>query len=274
MPYLKIIRPFNCFFVALCVLFGALFNSEQANLTAIIASALSAAFIAAGGYVINDYFDLQIDLINKPDRVLPSGKMTSRSAFFYAVSLFALGLIISIFTQNIYCLMIAFLNSLVLYLYASKFKKSCCLGNLLVAYAAASCFIYGGFANANLTNSLVIASFAFLYTLMREFVKDAEDIEGDQKIGARTLAVIAGRRAIIFISLLPALLLIILIQVYFLKQLLSHFSLLALNGLVTMPLIGFFFYLYRKTDKSSFARISSFFKIDMLVLLIIIWIGK
>ena len=274
MSFFKIIRPFNCFFVALSVLFGAFFGSQQLNLPAIIAATVSALLIAAGGYVINDFFDLKIDLINKPDRILPAGKMTPKTAYIFAVMLFWFGILISVLTKEISCIAIAFLNSVVLFYYAKKFKQSCFTGNLLVAYAAASTFIYGGFSNANIRNSLIIASFAFLYTIIREFIKDGEDIEGDKTNGAKTLAILIGGKKITILSILPALTIIILIQFFFLNQQLSQTTFISLNIFVTIPLIGFFVYLFRKPGKNSFARISSLAKLDMLILLIIIWIGK
>jgi geranylgeranylglycerol-phosphate geranylgeranyltransferase len=274
MSFIKIIRPFNCLFVALSVLFGAYFSSLQSNSIAIIAAAISATLIAAGGYVINDFFDLRIDVINKPNRILPSGKMSPKTAYLFAVSLFWFGIIISFFTQDKYCIGIAFINSLVLFLYAKELKQSCLTGNLLVAYAAASTFIFGGFSNNNVKNSIVIASFAFCYTLIREFIKDGEDIEGDKINGAKTLAVIIGEKQITLISIIPALIIVGLIQYFFINQQLLQATFIMLNVFVTIPLIGFIIYLFRKPVKSSFAKISSLTKLNMFMLLIIIWIGK
>ena len=251
MSFFKIVRPFNCFFVALSVLFGAFFGSQQFNLLAIIAATVSASFIAAAGYVINDFFDLQIDMINKPDRILPAGKITPKTAYYFAVVLFWLGIFISILTQNIFCFIIALVNSLVLFYYAKKYKQSCFTGNLLVAYAAASTFVYGGISNANFKSSLIIASFAFLYTIIREFIKDGEDIEGDKINGAKTLAILVGKKKITLISILPALVIIFLIQFFFFNQQLSQMTFISLNIFVAIPLIGFFIYLFRKPGRSS-----------------------
>jgi len=274
MSFIKIIRPFNCLFVAVSVLFGAYFSSMQSNLSAIIAAVISASLIAAGGYVINDFFDLPIDMINKPERILPAGKMTPKTAYVYAVFLFWIGILVSVLTKNIYCIGLAFLNSLVLFQYAKKLKQSCLTGNILVAYAAASTFIFGGFSNDNIKNGLVIASFAFCYTLIREFIKDSEDIDGDKINGAKTLAVIIGKKNIIIISIIPAIIIIGLIQYYFFNQQLMKTTFIMLNVFVTIPLIGFFVYLFRKPVKSSFTKISSLTKLNMFMLLIIIWIGK
>ncbi len=273
MLFLKIIRPFNCLFVALTILFGAYYNSINNNFWIIIFAMVSATLIAGAGYVINDFFDLPIDIINKPHRVLPSGKISPKTAYIYAVLLFISGITLSFFTQNIYCVLIAILNSLILFFYAKSFKMSFLIGNILIAYTAASTFIYGGLSNNNFKNGLIVAIYAFLYTLIREFIKDSEDIEGDVKFGARTLAIKVGRKNITLISILP--ILCILIFNYFLLylELITLTTFLILNLLVSVPLILFTVYLLRKLNKYRFSRISLLMKINMLVLLIILWVG-
>ena len=74
MPFVRIIRPVNFIFVIITTLFGALYpNFYEVNRFMVFA-ALSAAFISAAGYVVNDYFDRNIDKINRPDRMIPSEK--------------------------------------------------------------------------------------------------------------------------------------------------------------------------------------------------------
>jgi len=272
MPFLKILRPFNCFFVALSVLFGAFYLNPNPNIVPIIFAAISASFIAAAGYVINDFFDLPIDQVNKPYRILPSGKITPKSAYMYSVFLFFAGIFFSYFTLSFWCVGLALFNSIALFYYAKFFKMSFLTGNLIVAYAAGSTFIFGGLSSGNLKNSLIIAFYAFLYTLIREFIKDAEDIEGDAEHGAKTLAVIAGRRNTAIVSIIPAI--IIVSFTFYIQSSISSLTFWMLHGLVTVPIIFFFIVLLNKLSKKKFSLTSTLMKIDMLVLLIILWIGK
>jgi len=274
MNYIKILRPFNCLFVAICVLFGIFFRNFTLQNYNVTFAILSATIIAGAGYVINDFFDLPIDSVNKPNRVLPSGKIKPGSAYLYAVFLFILGILFSFLTRNKYCIAIAIINSILLFLYAKTFKMNFLTGNIVVAYAAGSTFIFGGLSSNNFTNSLIIAIYAFLYTLMREFIKDAEDIEGDIKFNAKTLAIKLGRQKTIFTSILPiALIIFFTVYIYLLEMiLLSTFVLM--NIFVSIPLFFFIIFLSKKISKKKLSLISGWMKIDMLILLVILWFGK
>lgn len=273
MPFIKIIRPFNCLFVIISVLFGAYYQSSHNNIYPILFAALSAVLIAAAGYVINDFYDIPIDVINRPDRILPSGKITPKTAYLFSVMLFMFGITASFFTQNFYCVIIAIVNSILLFSYAKTLKMSFLIGNVLVAYTTASTFLFGGLCNENVKNSIIIVIFAFLYTFIREIIKDGEDIEGDIKLGAKTLAVKIGRKNIAFVSIFPALA-IILYSVFLRRGGMIDLTIFsALTVGVSLPLIVFIIYILRKSEIKRFANTSSLMKIDMLILLIILWVG-
>lgn len=273
MPFFKIIRPVNCLFVVLSVLFGAYYRASASNLIPVIFGAISASFIAAAGYVINDFFDIPIDIINRPDRILPSKKIAPKTAYLFSVMLFILGITVSYFTQNFYCVIMAFFNSLLLFIYAKTFKIRFLTGNILVAYITASTFLYGGLCNNNVRNSLIIVIFAFIYTFLREIIKDAEDIEGDLKLGATTLAVKIGRKNIARVSFIPVLAIFIYSIYLFSINLidLTIFSIFTLG--VSLPLTILIIYLLRKNEINRFTNASSLMKINMLMLLIILWVG-
>jgi geranylgeranylglycerol-phosphate geranylgeranyltransferase len=273
MPFLKIIRPFNCLFVILSVFFGAYYQSSISNLFPIIFAALSASLIAAAGYVINDFFDIPIDIINRPDRILPSGKITPKAAYIFSVILFIFGITASYFTQNLYCIIIAVANSILLFSYAKTFKLSFLTGNFLVAYTTASTFLFGGLCNDNVKNSMIIFIFAFLYTFIREIVKDGEDIEGDIKLGAKTLAVKIGRKNIAIVSSFPTLAIVIYSVFLFIKNIIGMKVFLTFTVGVSLPLTILIIYILRKSEKKRFANTSSLMKINMLMLLIILWVG-
>lgn len=153
----------------------------------------SVSLIAAGGYVINDYFDLPIDIINRPDRPLPRGLLTPQQAYMYAALLFVLGVCASAVTGSMVCVGMALLNTLLLFFYARNLKMSFLWGNLIVAWAAAATFLYGAAAAGSVSAVMGLSVYAFLFTLLREVIKDREDVPGDIKLGAKTLAVVGGR---------------------------------------------------------------------------------
>jgi len=150
-------------------------------------------FITAAGNVINDYFDAEIDAINRPARPIPSGTVQRNAALVYAICLFIAGIIISWFTTPL-CFDIALINSLILVAYAAWLKSTPFIGNVSVSYLSASIFLFGGaFAGySHLIDILPIAAITFLAMLSRELLKDAEDIEGDRAGGADTLPIRIG----------------------------------------------------------------------------------
>ncbi|MDP2797780.1 MAG: geranylgeranylglycerol-phosphate geranylgeranyltransferase [Methanoregula sp.] len=151
--------------------------------------------ITAAGNVINDYFDADIDRINRPERPIPSGIVSPMAARGFAVTLFLFSILAAIFTPLL-CLSITLINTLILVLYAAKLKSMPVVGNAAVAYLAASIFLFGGaFAGWHaLVLMLPLAAITFLATMVREILKDAEDVEGDAAGGADTLPIRIGIR--------------------------------------------------------------------------------
>ncbi len=275
MPYLKIVRPVNIIFVSITILFGGLFRNQTSFNLNILFAILSAASITAAGYVINDFFDLRIDLINRPDRMIPAGKISPKAAYLYSVFLFVIGIILSYLTANIICVAIAIFNSLLLFYYAKNLKRSLLIGNLIVSYSAASCFIFGGLAAGNTNNVIFIAVFAFLFTFIREIIKDAEDMEGDKNFRVRSLAIIAGKKAVLSLSATVVLLIFLLFIYLYSIDFLSTLSLGLGIVLITLPLLLILLYLKANIDsKQAFSKSSSLLKLEMFMLLIIVLIGN
>ena len=152
--------------------------------------------ITAAGNVINDYFDADIDRINRPERPIPSGIVSPMAARGFAVTLFLSGILVAIFTPPL-CIFIVVINTLILILYAAKLKSMPVVGNAAVAYLAASIFLFGGaFAGGDaLLLMIPLATITFLATMVREILKDSEDVEGDAEGGADTLPIRIGIRS-------------------------------------------------------------------------------
>ena len=158
--------------------------------------------ITAAGNVINDYFDADIDRINRPDRPIPSGTVSLMAARGFAVILFLTGIAVALFTPPL-CLALAAANAVILVLYAARLKSLPLAGNVTVAYLAASIFLFGGaFAGPDaLVRMIPLAVITFLATMAREILKDAEDVEGDAAGGADTLPIRLGIRSTTRIAL-------------------------------------------------------------------------
>lgn len=189
--FLEIIRPLNAIMAVVAVFIMAIISK---NFTTDILIACIVVFVIMGaGNTLNDYFDRKIDAINKPDRPIPSGRISPRTAVFYSIFLFALGIFLA-FAINRICGIIALLSSVLLILYAYKMKKICLIGNMTISFLSGLCFVFGGVVVGKLDVSYFLGFYAFLMTMAREIVKDMEDIKGDIVEGAATLAIIYGKK--------------------------------------------------------------------------------
>ncbi len=190
--FFRIMRPLNCVMAAVAVYISALISGAAA-FTAMPALpvflAMAVVFlICSGGMVVNDIFDIEIDKINKPERPLPSGKMSVKSAKIFSAALFASGIAISYFI-NLYAFAVAIIAALLLAVYAWKMKKAMLAGNMAVSLLVGFTFVYGGLLNMNLAVVVPLAALAFLSNMGREIYKTAEDALGDKEGGAQTIAV-------------------------------------------------------------------------------------
>ncbi len=188
--FITIIRPVNCTMMFVATFIGATIEFNNFEIISIIAGVV-AFLIGAGGNVVNDYFDIEIDKINAPKRPIASGKISKNVGLVYSIILFILGISFSLFLNYI-CIFITILNSSILILYAKTLKKKELIGNISVAYLMSSLFVFGGFAAGSINIVIFLGFCAFFAGVDREITKDIEDIEGDQKSLAKTLPIKRG----------------------------------------------------------------------------------
>ena len=185
---------------------------------------LATMLITAAGYAINDYFDLRTDRINKPRRIILGRKISRRSAILFH-SLFniialLLGAYMAFRVQYWPLVFVFLIVPTLLWLYSIRYKKKFLTGNIIVAvlagFVVAIVWVFEshalaaqGIRDVDFLNisyfSRVYALFAFLTTLLREIIKDIEDIKGDAKTGCKTIPVVAGvhstKRLLIFLTI-------------------------------------------------------------------------
>jgi geranylgeranylglycerol-phosphate geranylgeranyltransferase len=190
--FITITRPINSFVAGLAAIVAYLIDTGTVIPESLLLFFI-VALITAAGNVINDFFDAEIDAINRPDRPIPSGEVSRGAARGFAITLFLAGILVSFFTNSL-CITIAIFNTLLLVAYASKLKRTPFIGNIVVAYLSASIFLFGGALNGldGLVRIIPIAAITFFAMLSRELLKDAEDIEGDRAGGADTVPIRIG----------------------------------------------------------------------------------
>ena len=180
----------------------------------------------------------------------------------------------SFFTGKVACIAMAFLNIWLLFFYAKSFKMKFFTGNLVVAYASASTFIFGALVAGNLKNIVAISIVAFLFTLIREFIKDAQDYKGDKNFGAHTMAVVLGQKAMINYSMGALFLIMIFIIYAYIVKMIPLTVLILHIILVIFPVFMILKDLSKKMGERSFSVSSNFFKFDMIVVILIFYFGR
>jgi len=178
-------------------MFASGYANESIHDVKLLYVCLATLLLLSAGNAINDYCDYHIDLINKPKRPLPSGRIPRNHALIFTIVLIAIGIGLGVLI-NIYAVGISILVSVLLVSYAMWLKRTPLIGNLVVGCLTGITFISGGVAIGTVRGTLVPAVFAFLFTTAREIVKDLEDIEGDKRQNIRTLAILNTRLAVIF----------------------------------------------------------------------------
>ena len=204
--FFTLTRPVNSFVAGLAAIVAYLIDTGTVIPESLLLFFI-VALITAAGNVINDFFDAEIDTINRPDRPIPSGAVSRGAARGFAVTLFLAGILVSFFTNSL-CIGIAIINSLLLVAYAAKLKRAPLIGNIVVAYLSASIFLFGGALNGidGLVRIIPIAAITFFAMLSRELLKDAEDVEGDREGGADTMPIRIGIKKTSDIALISAVL--------------------------------------------------------------------
>ncbi len=227
-PYLRLLRVGNLAFLAILLfvmekwvatpLLRLAQFSEQMPWWVLTLLILSTVLIAAGGYVINDYFDVKIDRINRPDEMVVTRHISRDGAMrifqvLTAVGI-AAGLVVAWWARSWTLAMIYIVIPGLLWFYSASYKRQLLVGNIVVSFASALVPLLVAIANADYLRHLYgealqytpvvgqlyvwisgFSLFAFLITLAREMVKDIEDITGDREMECRTAAIVWGEKA-------------------------------------------------------------------------------
>ncbi|WP_277555706.1 geranylgeranylglycerol-phosphate geranylgeranyltransferase [Halobaculum limi] len=192
--YLELARVGNAVAAGALTFVGA-FVAGGLDAPAAVALAVTATVAATGaGNAVNDYFDRDIDAVNRPDRPIPSGRVSPRQAALFAAGLFAVATGAALSLPPL-ALGIAVANLLALLAYTQLFKGLPAVGNLVVAYLTGSTFLFGAAAVGPIAPpTWTLFGLAATATFAREVVKDVEDVAGDREEGLRTLPIVVGER--------------------------------------------------------------------------------
>jgi geranylgeranylglycerol-phosphate geranylgeranyltransferase len=267
----KLARPFNGFSGALAVFLGGYVARTEAWFHVILAAVVT--FLVTGaGNTWNDYLDIEIDRINRPDRVLPSGHVSRRTALVFALALNAVALIIAAFI-NPPAFIVALAASAILYVYSWKLKSTVLLGNLTVAIISAMSVVFGGIAAGNWRPTLPLAIIIFVAITGREILKTLADYEGDLRQRVKTISTAWGRRpARIFFFVLAAATGWIMLVPYLLNMYKPVYAYVVAFGVYPVILYAMI-KVTRYSSGRQLERVSQIMKIDFLVWFVAVILG-
>jgi 4-hydroxybenzoate polyprenyltransferase len=223
----------------------------------------STVLIAAAGYIINDYYDVKIDYINKPERVVIGKGITRRYAILFHVVLSTCGILAGTLASwkiGIVNVMAVFM----LWLYSNSLKRIAFVGNFTVALLTGLSILLVDFLYHAINPLIFIyAVFAFFMTLIREIVKDMEDLKGDNTFGCKTLPIVLGLRKTKYVIyvILGIFTVIVIILNHFYSALPFAYYLLFLF----IPLLLFLIWLIKADMKKDFSLLSSICKAIMVL---------
>ena len=270
--YFQIIRPLNLIITAFAS-FTAYFIVSQRmdyfNLTMIM---LSTVLTAGAGNIINDIIDIDIDVINKPARPLPSRKMKISSAYIW-YSVLAAGSLISGFFLGYHSFAAVILVNLILLFYTVFLKRRPFWGNFVVAFISGYLFYFCSITTGNFNLIIPLAISAFLFHFIREIIKDIADMKGDKHQKADTMAIRLGVH-----KTTSAVKMLIITMAFYLTYLMTYggysiyFTLIISGGV--FPVLAYtFFSLFKDPSKTDYERLSLIMKIDMFFGILAFYFG-
>ncbi len=286
--FLKLVRWPNLFFIALTqvLFYYAVYLSlyPQPDISFLTWIIIASVFIAAAGNIINDYFDLNIDQINKPEKNVINSVISRRWAIFWHLLLSSVGIIATALAVGLskwYLIVANIICVLLLWFYSTSLKRRLLSGNVVISILTAWTVLILFFAHVPFTAafnsndgmitkffriSFLYGGFAFIISLIREAIKDIEDRRGDEQYGCNTLPIYAGLRATkIYISIWIIVLIaaLIVLQLYILQFGWKGAVLYSLLFIIT-PLLYLLKKLFTANAVPEFTKLSNLTKLIML----------
>ncbi|MBI2260005.1 MAG: geranylgeranylglycerol-phosphate geranylgeranyltransferase [Flavobacteriia bacterium] len=285
--FIKLIRPINTLILFLCMystrffylnLINPSYKSALFERIDFFLFVFATVLILAGGNIINDYFDVKADQINKPDKVIINKYIKQRFAILSHWTLnglaLGIGIYLSIKSRSFSFLFVFLLAINLLWFYSVRFKRRLWVGNIVVSLLLACipfiCLMYFNVFEIHFQSEtkakellylvennrfiVLFSMFAFFINLLREIIKDVIDTEGDKKIKAITLPIFYGinkTKKILIIFFIIG----IILQIFFVFWISKEFQFLfnlPFYFILFLKLMCFIFLLISKWKSCSF----------------------
>jgi 4-hydroxybenzoate polyprenyltransferase len=262
---LRLTRFGNLLIIGFAQYFSAAFLINLSTITdfRLFLLASSTILIAAAGYIINDYYDIKIDYINKPDRVVIGKSIPRRFAILFHTTFSIVGIGIGLYLSW-QIAVVHFLSVFLLWWYSNNLKRLPFVGNFSIAFLTAlSIYIVSMLYHSANPLITIYAVFAFFMTLVREIIKDMEDLKGDSTFGCKTLPIVWGYRKtkqFLYVILIAFCITVVLLDFVYTALPSIYFI-----SFLFFPLAWLVVRLYNADTVKDFEHLSRFCKIIMLL---------
>ncbi|MGJ5640658.1 geranylgeranylglycerol-phosphate geranylgeranyltransferase [Formosa sp. S-31] len=299
MPFLNLIRWQNILLIVFAqvlikyVLFPSLNASITLNGIQFTLLVISTIALAAAGNIINDIFDVNADRINKPDKLIIGRYISEKAGLTLFITFNSIGILLGFYLSHtigkrgFFTVFVCI--SIVLYLYSSFLKGIPILGNIVVSCLVAFSLLIVGIFDVlpaiTTQNKLIqleviklvsgYSGLAFILNLIREIIKDIEDINGDYASGISTLPILIGRNRTAKLTSILTCIPLSLILYYVIMELYKQpFAVVYYTFLIIGPLIYIIIQLFSAKSKKEFHQLSSTLKLVMLFGLLSLYINS
>jgi len=244
---------------------------------------ISTLTIAAGGYIINDIYDVEADRINKPNKLIIGKHIPEDKAYTYYMVFTVIGVILGFYLSNLInrntFFAIFVIIAALLYIYATFLQQIVLVGNIIISVLVGLSLVIVGIFELlpaiNTQNQFIQSSmfevvfdyavFAFIISLAREIVKDIQDVDGDYKMQFKTLPIVLGKNRARYIAFGLTVFLILLLIYYlanylYMRQVAVAYFIIAVIG----PLVYISIKLFSAETKAQYKTISNLLKFVML----------
>ena len=262
--FVAMLRPLNCAMAAFGTFIGYSIASGFLELKLGIGMAMAVAFlVCAGGMVVNDYFDRNIDKKRHAEKSIPSGRVGPLTAMLYSCILFFSGNLVAFWFLPRTAFLIAFGFTVLLIAYSALLARAKYLGNFVVAAGTAFTLVFGASLVSNYAVVGVFALAALFANLARELIKDLEDVKSD-KGSKKTLPMVLGEekvKVLVFVYYLVA-----IVSVY-IPKIFWGFGGMGFVAIVSLANAAFLLS-FRKTIAGDFSKAQKVSKAAMFVALL------
>jgi len=272
--YIELARPLNLLQGSISAIISALIMDSLPSVEKIlIATGIIVLFMAAGNS-LNDYCDYKIDKINRPSRPIPSGRVKKTEALTLSCILFISSTSLSTIIMNRRIFMIILITLISLIGYSLLFKKLPIIGNIVVSFILGLAFIFSTEVYGDYHKGIIPFFLTFFFTIAREIIKDMEDVEGDTKVGARTLPAILGLKKSSKIVTITLSLLIITIFYPRFSNIYGKYYIITIILFVLPAIIYTIISININFSSKNCRKLQTLLKYDIFFGLIAIYVGK